>query len=90
MPDVPVDGVGDDLRFTGCTDGNLKSWVAFIDMAEPGDAFYGYTGPGYREEFWILDVEGVRLMIAAGGSPGSPPEDVAALGAILDSIRIQP
>ena len=90
VPDVPVEGVGGDLRFTGCTDGNLKSWVAFIDMAEPGDAFYGYTGPGYREEFWILDVDGVRLMIAAGGSPGSPPEDVAELGVILDSMRIQP
>jgi hypothetical protein len=66
------------------------SWVAFIDTAEPGDAFYGYTGPGYTEEFWILDVEGTRLMITAGQSPGSPPEDLAERQAILDSIRIEP
>jgi len=90
VPDLPVEGEGDDRRFTGCIDGNLKSWVAPIDAAEEGDAFYGYTGPGYREEFWILDVEGTRLMIAAERSPGSPPEDLAELRDILDSIRIEP
>jgi hypothetical protein len=90
VPDLPVDGVGEHGHFTGCTDGDLESWVAFIDTAEPGDAFYGYTGPGYREEFWILDVEGTRLMIAAGRSPGSPTADLAELQAILDSIRIEP
>ena len=90
VPDLPVEGAGDDLRFTGCVDGNLKSWVAFIDTAEPGDAFYGYSGPGYGEEFWILDVEGTRLMIAAERSPGSPPEDLAELRAIVESIQIEP
>ena len=90
VPDLPVEGEGDDRRFTGCVDGNLKSWVAAIDTAEEGDAFYGYTGPGYREEFWILDVDGTRLVIAAERSPGSPPADLAELRAILDSIRIEP
>jgi len=90
VPDLPVEGEGDDRRFTGCVDGNLKSWVAAIDAAEEGDAFYGYTGPGYREEFWILDVDGTRLVIAAERSPGSPPADLAELRAILDSIRIEP
>lgn len=86
VPDLPVEGD----RFTGCTAGKLKSWVAPIDTAEAGDAYYGYTGPGYSEEFWILDVEGTRLMIAAERSLGSPPEDLAELRAILDSIRIEP
>jgi hypothetical protein len=91
VPNLPVEGEGGvDRRFTGCEEGKLKSWVAFIDTAEEGDAFYGYSGPGYREEFWILDVEGTRLMIAAGRSPGSPPKDLAELRAILDSIRIEP
>jgi hypothetical protein len=90
VPDLPVEGEGDDRRFTECMEGTLKSWVAFIDAAEEGDAFYGYTGPGYREEFWILDVEGTRLMIAAERSPDSPPEDLAEQRAILDSIRIEP
>ena len=89
VPDLPVEGEGDDRRFTECVDGNLKSWVAAIDT-EPGDAYYGYTGPGYTEEFWILDVEGTRLVIAAERSPGSPRKDLAEQRAILDSIRIEP
>jgi hypothetical protein len=87
VPDLPV---WDDGVFTGCDEDNLKSWVAAIDAGEPGDAFYGYTGPGYTEEFWVLDVEGTRLMIAAERSPGSPSQDSEEARAILDSVRIQP
>jgi hypothetical protein len=85
--DQPISNNG---RFVGCAEGELKSWVAAIDAGEEGDAFYGYTNPGFREEFWILDVEGTRLMIAAGRSPGSPPGDIAEQRSLLDSIRIEP
>ena len=86
VPDLPVDHG----EFTGCTGGNLKSWVAAIDT-EPGDAFYGYNAePGRTEEFWILDVDGTRLMIEANWSPASPREDVAEMRTILDSIQIEP
>jgi hypothetical protein len=37
--------------------GSSRAGSAAIDT-EPGDAFYGYTGPGYTQGFWILDVEG--------------------------------
>lgn len=58
---------------------------------EPGDAFYGYNSePGRTEEFWILDIEGTRLMIEANWSPSSPRKPVAEMRAILDSIRIEP
>jgi len=89
VPDLPVEGKEDDRRFTGCIDGDLKSWVAAIDI-EPGDAYYGYTGRGFREELWILDVEGTRLVIAAERSPGSARKDIAEQRAILDSIRFEP
>ena len=79
-----------DIAFDRCDAGDLRSWIAPMDAAEVGDAYYGYTGPGYTEEFWILDVEGTRLMIAAERSPGSPPEDLAELRDILASIRIEP
>ena len=36
VPDLPVEGAGDEHRFTGCTDGNLKSWVAFSTQANQG------------------------------------------------------
>jgi hypothetical protein len=89
VPDLPVEGEGDDRRFAPCAGGTLKSWVAAIDTT-PGDAFYGYNGePGRTEEFWILDVDGTRLMIEANWSPASPRKDVAESRAILDSIRIE-
>ncbi|HEX2030844.1 MAG TPA: hypothetical protein VHL78_05520 [Actinomycetota bacterium] len=82
VPDFPVEGES----FARCIDGNLKSWIGPLT-----GAFYGYNGePGFTEEFWILDVEGTRLMIAAERSPSAPPENVAELEAILDSIRIEP
>ncbi len=81
-----------EMAFGRCDAGDVRSWVSLaqIDTAERGDAFYGYTGPGYTEEFWILDVEGTRLMIAAERSPNSPPEDLAEQQDVLDSIRIEP
>ena len=85
MPNLPFEGERDDGTFTECVGGELKSWVAAVDT-ESGDAFYGYTGPGYTEEFWILDVDGTRLMIAAEWSLDSPPEDIEELHTILDSI----
>jgi hypothetical protein len=87
VPDMPVDSEG---NFTSCVDLNLASWMS-PNGGPPGDnAFFGYSGPGYTEEFWILDVEGTRLMIAAERSAGSPFHDLAEQQAILDSIRIDP
>ena len=86
VPDLPVGGDPDDLRFVGCVDADLHSWISSPNEG----AFSGYTGPGYREEFWILDVDGTRLMIVAHRSAGAPREDLPELRAILDSIRIEP
>ena len=90
VPDLPVEGKGEDRRFARCADGTLESWVGAIDTA-PGDAFYGYNAePGRTEEFRILDVDGTRLMIEANWSPASPGKDVTEMRAILNSIRIEP
>jgi hypothetical protein len=86
LPDMPVDEEG----FTGCVDSNVASWMS-PNLGPPGDdAFWGYSGPGYTEEFWILDVDGTRLMIAAERSAGSPAQALAEQQDILDSIRIEP
>jgi hypothetical protein len=68
-----------------CVGGNLKSWIAPLN----GGAFYGYTGPGYTEEFWILDVEGNRLVVSTQRTPDMPAEVIAESRAILDSIHIE-
>ena len=51
-------------------DGTLKSWVAAIDTA--GGRVLWLQGPGRTEEFWILDVDGTRLVIEANWSPVRP------------------
>ena len=85
-PDLRFEG--DD--FIGCVDGNLLSWVAPIDVAE-GElgAFHGYSAEPV-EEFWILDVDGTRLVIEANWSRSSPAADVAEMQAVLESIRVEP
>jgi hypothetical protein len=85
-PDLPVEA-GD---FTGCIDNNLSSWVAPIDVAErEGGAFHAYNAEPV-EAFWILDVDGARLVIEANWSIDSPPAALAEMRAILDSIRLEP
>ena len=43
--------------------------------------------PGETEEFWILDVDGTRLVLVKYQSPPSPPQDVAERDAIFDTIQ---
>jgi hypothetical protein len=38
----------------------------------------------------VLDVDGTRLLIAASTYPNTPPQDRAALEALLASIQIGP
>ena len=85
VPDLPVAGDG----FAGCVGGDLHSW--FSPNHDQGDnAYFGYEGPGYTEEFWILDVEGSRLVVATQRTRDMPAGYIAELRAILDSIRIEP
>ena len=86
VPDLPVEADAEGLKFTGCEDRTLKSWFSAADP----EGFFGHTGPGYTEEFWILDVEGTRLVIVAHSSPKAPAEDIAEMRAIIDSIQIEP
>jgi hypothetical protein len=75
-------------QFADCTEGNLHSWIAPL---LGNSAFFGYEQvPGATEEFWILDVNGTRLVLVIDQSPTSSPEDLAEMDAIFDSIRIEP
>lgn len=86
VPDLEVVGSGDHREFADCVDGQLHSWISAIDNT----SFYGYNAePGRTEEFWILDVDGTRLVFVTNQSPAAPPQDVAEARAIFDSIQIQ-
>lgn len=79
---VPKEGIA------GCDSDELHSWVA----PPLGGAFFGYNGPepGLTEEFWILDVDGTRLVLVTNTSPDAPTEWIAERQAIIDSIRVVP
>jgi hypothetical protein len=86
VPDLPQTHEG----YTGCVEGNLATWKAPVMGPAGDDAFYGYGGPNRREEFWILDAEGTRLMIAAIWSTDSPRRNVSEMHDIVGSIQIKP
>lgn len=87
VPDLPVERTPEGLEFPECEDRNLTSWFSPWD---PVEGFFGHSGPGYTEEFWILDVEGTRLVIVAHTTPKAPAADIAEGRAVIDSIRIEP
>ena len=87
VPDLPVEDTPEGLEFPKCEDRNLTSWVSPWD---PVEGFYGHSGAGYTEEFWILDVEGTRLVIVAHATPNASAEAIAERRGVIDSIRIAP
>ncbi|MGH9276257.1 MAG: hypothetical protein ACRDZU_16555 [Acidimicrobiales bacterium] len=77
-----------DGGFADCLDGELHSWISPLND-NGATSFSGYDTPGQTEEFWILDVEGTRLVLVKIDSPQTPAEDTAERDAIFDSIRIE-
>lgn len=82
--DIPFEHGG----FVGCSEAEFKSWRSDTERGRILDRFY--QGPGHLVEFWILDVEGSRLLLEASRFPDSLAADVAELQAVLDSIHIDP
>jgi hypothetical protein len=87
VPDLRSTGVGDNRRYAACVNGELRSWVSPL----LGGSFWGYSGiADLSEEFWILDVDGTRLVLVQLDSPNAPAQDIAERDAMFDSIRIEP
>lgn len=89
---VTVDGhPGKQLTLTapdsvaGCTlhEGGMPLWQL------PHGAVFTML-PAQQRSLWIVDVDGLRLVISADKFPSTTPEDLAAAQGILDSIRIKP
>lgn len=90
-----------DAKFTDCVEGELHSWISPLNvlggssalLAHSSDslgAFNAYQKIGQTEEFWVLDVEGTRLVIVSFNTPGAPPDDIAERDAMSESIHIEP
>jgi hypothetical protein len=54
-----------------------------------GPTFYA-QGPSDHQPIWVVDVEGVRVVIHGSEFPGTAPERSAELRAIVDSMVIEP
>lgn len=97
--DITLDGyagkaitlhVPDDAVFSDCDRSTFGSWT--ISTADgPGlDPFRYAQGPGQIDEVWALDVNGVLTVIDWSHYAGTPPEDLAELRAIVESITFDP
>ena len=85
--DLRVDSGAENFHdFADCLDGELHSWISTNNEG----SFSGYEAPGHTEEFWILDVQGTRLVLVKDASPNTPAQDIAERDAIFDTIRIEP
>jgi hypothetical protein len=70
---VADDDLGD------CTLRGFRAWAAGSEFRE--------SPPGDRDRLWVLEVDGVRLMIDIAHPAGASPDLLADLEAVVDSIR---
>ena len=87
VPDLELKGSGDTAEYADCVNGNLYTWI----QSGAHEPFFGYNAePGRYDEYWILDVDDTRLMVAINSSPAMPSEDLVEAQAVIDSIQIEP
>ena len=100
--DITVDGYpGKQIEFTlpdytpseckqqrGNSDGDGYFGIYMSEGAVPPGQWAQNPGPNSHWQMWVLDVDGTRLLIAAGTFPTTSPEDQAELDEVLASIQI--
>jgi hypothetical protein len=74
--------IDDDIRFPDCDRGEVHFWIE-----QQGRSRY-YQGPGQIEQFWVLDVDGVRLVVEGSLFPGASTANRDELRQVLDSLAI--
>jgi hypothetical protein len=93
--DITLDGyagkaitlhVPDDADFTQCDEGTFGSWSLGTTDLSP----HRYAqGPGQIDAVWILDVNGLMVVIDWGYYAGTAPADVDELRAIVESATFE-
>jgi hypothetical protein len=68
-----------DIDFATCDEGQFWVW----------DAAPYAQGPGNEWHLWILDVEGVRVVVLVEDFATTPAEDRAAMQEVVDSMEIE-
>ena len=70
------------IDLAGCDGGQFRSWV------DSGGS--RYTEPGQRDMLWIIDVDGIPLVIDAALGAGTTRRDRAERTRIVESAQIEP
>jgi hypothetical protein len=70
------------IDLADCDGGEFRSWVDWGGSR--------YTEPGQRDMLWILDVDGVPLVIDAALGEGTTRRDRAERTEIVESTQIEP
>lgn len=63
--------------------------ISRCDVYRPWEPGVYAQGPGHRWHLWILDVDGVRVVVQSMDYAGTSAQHEAELKAIVDSIRIE-
>jgi hypothetical protein len=72
LADIASEQVVGNDRFSDCDSGEVHSW-----MSAPVTSFWGYFEVGQVDAYWILDVDGKRLVISSSRTPNASAADVA-------------
>jgi hypothetical protein len=70
------------IDFGSCDGGRFNSW-----LSPGGDR--EQQGPGQHDELWVLDVDGIRLVMDATFMPGTTAADRAELARVVASVHIE-
>jgi hypothetical protein len=88
-PGVMVEwSVPDDADFSSCDGGEYRSWTK-SDWSETDFGIRFHQASGQVDRNYIVDVDGVRLVIDAYYLAGTSAADIAELEQIVESIQIQ-
>ena len=75
-----------DLDFAACDRGMVGAWSE-AGTEEPSRTL---QGPGELDDVYILDVQGVRVVVTAAWFPSSAAPILTELEGMLDSLTIEP
>jgi hypothetical protein len=64
--------------------------ISACDVYRVWDPSIYAQGPGHRWHLWILDVNGIRVVVESTDYAGTSPQHRAELQAIVNSLRIEP
>jgi hypothetical protein len=92
VSDVELDGfagtlvrmnVPTDIDFADCDGGRLQRW-----NNPAGNNLRYHQGPGQRDDVYVLDVDGTRVVLGVAYYPDLPQADLDEIESIVQSLRI--